>query len=87
VTDAGDGAADGARPLGVVECFVAVTRQCPSGAARRVAEHALAAVESQGAGALPAQAFLVLTAVRGWRGRRAEQVRRSLEEFLAAPGG
>jgi hypothetical protein len=77
----------GAEPrlLGVIECFHAVVRQCPSGAVRRVAEHALAAVERDGAAALPDQAFLVLTAVRGWQGERAAQVKRSLEDFLAAP--
>jgi hypothetical protein len=70
------------RELGVVECFHAVIRQCPSGPVRKVAEHALAAVERDGAAALPEQAFLVLTAVRGWQGERASQVKRSLQAFL-----
>lgn len=75
---------DAERTLGVVEAFHAVVRQCPNGPARRVAEHALATLERDGAGALPEQAFLVLTAVRGWQGARAAQVKRSLEAFLAA---
>ena len=74
---------DRTRRLGVVECFISVVNQCPSGAARRVAENALAAVEREGAKALPEQAFLVLSAARGWRGERAAQVQRSLEAFLA----
>jgi hypothetical protein len=74
---------DRARTLGVVECFVAVINQCPNGSVRRVAELALANVERDGAAALAEQAFLVLTAVRGWQGERAAQVKRSLEAFLA----
>jgi hypothetical protein len=70
------------RTLGVIECFVAVVKQCPSGSVRRMAESALAAVERGGATALPEQAFLVLTAVRGWQGKRATQVKRSLSAFL-----
>jgi hypothetical protein len=75
---------DNPRMLGVVECFVAVVNQCPSGAVRRVAENALAVVEREGAAALPAQAFLVLSASAGWRGERAAQVKRSLQSFLDA---
>lgn len=77
---------DRSRALGVVECFTAVVDQCPSGPARRVAEAALASVEREGAKALPEQAFLVLSAVRGWQGERAAQVKRSLEAFLAGAG-
>jgi aspartate carbamoyltransferase catalytic subunit len=84
VSDAARGA-DTTRTLGVVECFHVVLRHCPSGAVRRAAEVALAAVEAGGAAALPEQAFLVLTAVRGWQGERAMQVKRSLEAFLAPP--
>jgi len=73
---------DRTRVLGVVESFVAVVKQCPSGSVRRMAENALAAVERDGAAALPEQAFLVLTAVRGWQGDRATQVKRSLTSFL-----
>ena len=46
------------RPLGVVECFVAVVNQCPNGSVRRMAENALRGVERDGAAALPEQAFL-----------------------------
>jgi len=74
--------ADGERTLGVVECFTAVVRQCPKGPARALAEHALATVEREGARALHEQAFLVLTAIQGWQGARAAQVRRSLQAFL-----
>ena len=74
---------DFTRTLGVVESFVAVVKQCPNGSVRRVAELALANVERDGASAMAEQAFLVLTAVRGWQGERAAQVKRSLEAFLA----
>jgi hypothetical protein len=77
---------DHSRLLGVIECFSAVVRQCPNGSARRLAENALAAIEREGAAALPEQAFLVLTAARGWQGERAAQVRRSLERFLEETG-
>jgi len=73
---------DCTRTLGVVESFVAVVNQCPNGSVRRVAESALEIVKRDGAGALPEQAFLVLTAVRGWQGARAAQVKRSLQAFL-----
>jgi hypothetical protein len=75
-----------ARELGVIECFHAVLNQCPSGAVRLVAENALAAVEREGAKALPEQAFRVLSATRGWHGARADQVKRSLESFLSRAG-
>lgn len=71
-----------ARLLGVVECFTAVARQCPKGPARALAESALGAVERGGAAALAEQAFLVLTAIQGWQGERASQVKRSLQAFL-----
>lgn len=74
--------ADPTRTLGVVECFTAVVRHCPKGPARAIAEGALAAVAREGAGALAEQAFLVLTAIQGWQGERAGQVRRSLQAFL-----
>jgi hypothetical protein len=77
---------DRTRTLGVVECFVAVVNQCPNGSVRRVAESALEIVKRDGAGAFPEQAFLVLTAVRGWQGERAAQVKRSLQVFLDAAG-
>ena len=72
------------RMLGVVECFVAVVNQCPNGSVRRMTENALLAVERDGAAGLPEQAFLVLTAIRGWQGNRAAQVKRSLQAFLDA---
>ncbi len=82
------------RTLGVIECFKAVTDQCPKGPARVLAEAALAAVERDGASVLPAQAYLVLSALRGWQGERAQQVHRSLQAFLetsatkgSGPGG
>jgi len=70
------------RRLGVVEAFTVVTRSCPSGAVRSVAENALEAVKREGAKTLPEQAFLVLTACRGWQGDRATQVKESLRGFL-----
>jgi hypothetical protein len=70
----------------VIECFVAVRDQCPSGAVRRVAEQALARVEREGARVLAEEAFLVLSAAGGWRGERAEQVKRSLRAFLEHGG-
>lgn len=75
---------DRTRTLGVIECFHAVLSQCPSGAVRAVAQQALATVEGKGASVLAEQAFLVLSAVRGWQGPRAAQVKRSLEAFLGA---
>ena len=75
-----------ARELGVVECFHAVVNQCPKGAARTIAEGALAALEREGGGAMAEQAFLVLSAIRGWQGERAAQVRRSLQAFLERSG-
>jgi len=77
---------DSPRTLGVVECFTAVVRQCPKEPARALAGSALAAVERDGAGALPEQAYLVLTAIGGWQGERASQVKRSLQAFLDAQG-
>jgi hypothetical protein len=74
---------DKTRRLGVIECFAAVVNQCPSGAARQLAERALATVQREGAKALPEQAFLVRSGVGGWQGERATQVKRSLDAFLA----
>ena len=70
------------RLLGVTEAIVAVRDQCPSGAVRAVARGALETVGREGAAALPAQAYLVLSATRGWTGERASLVRRSLQAFL-----
>lgn len=66
----------------MVEAFTAVVNSCPSGKVRAVAENALEAVKQRGADALPEQAFLVLTACRGWHGDRAAQVKESLQAFL-----
>ena len=74
---------DAPRRLGVIEAFTTVINSCPSGAVRNVAEQALDAVKRDGAGALPQQAFFVLTAVRGWQGDKASQVKDALETFLA----
>lgn len=70
------------RRLGVTEAIVAVRDQCPSGAVRQVARGALEAVGRDGADALPTQAYLVLSAARGWTGERAALVKRSLQAFL-----
>jgi len=74
------------RQLGVVEAFVAVRDQCPSGAVRAVAERALEAIKSREPGVLQRQAYLVSIAIQGWRGDRAKQVHDSLERFLASTG-
>ena len=77
-------AGDYDRELGVIEAFMVITRQCPNGAVRACAEQALE-VAKQGADnpqLLHEQAFLVLTAMRGWRGERASQVSRSLSAFV-----
>jgi hypothetical protein len=71
------------RLLGVTEAIVAVRDQCPSGPVREVARAALETVGRDGADALPTQAYLVLSATRGWMGERAALVRRSLQAFLA----
>lgn len=75
-------ASDRNRNLGLVECFHAVLNQCPYGPARTIAEQGLSAVEREGAPAMAHQAFLLRTAIRGWQGERAEQVKRSLDAFL-----
>lgn len=72
------------RLLGVSEAILAVREQCPSGAVRAVARGALETIAREGAAALPAQAFLVLSAARGWTGERAALVKRSLQAFLDA---
>jgi hypothetical protein len=78
-------AKDYSRTLGVVEAITAVRDQCPSGAVQAAARAALEAIEREGAATFPQQAFLVLSAARGWTGERAEQVKRSLRAFLG-PG-
>ena len=71
------------RPLGIVEAFHVTRDQCPSGPVQRVARQALDAVAHEGAGALPLQAFYLLTAVRGWQGPQAARVKQALESYLA----
>lgn len=73
---------DAARLLGVIEALVAVRDQCPHAGVREHAERALESVKQGGAGVLREQASLVLTTLAGWRGERADQVKRSLLAFL-----
>jgi hypothetical protein len=77
------------RVLGVVEAITSARDQCPSGAARLCAERALEAIKTGGSAVLREQAWFVCNALLGWRGERAEQVRRSLNAFLeeSAPPG
>jgi len=72
------------RTLGVVEAITAVTLQCPHGSVVAAAEQALEAIKRDGADAMAIQAFLVLSAIKGWRGERAGQVHRSLRAYLDA---
>ncbi len=73
---------DYAREMGVVECLVAITNQCPSGPVRSVATHALEAIKSGGPGVMREQVYFVLTALQGWRGARARQIHDSLSAFM-----
>jgi len=75
------------RRLGVIEAFTTVVNACPNGAVRQVAERALETVKRDGADALPVQAYYVLTAVRGWQGDKATQVKDALGAFLAESDG
>ena len=70
------------RNLGVVEAITAVTRQCPHGSVVKAAEQSLETIKERGADAMAEQAFLVLSAIQGWRGDVARQVHRSLQSFL-----
>ena len=70
------------RTLGVVEAIMAARDQCPSGAARACAERALEAIKAGESGVVREQAWFVCNALLGWRGERAEQVRRSLNAFI-----
>jgi hypothetical protein len=78
---------DYSRQLGVVEAFVAITQPCPSGSVRAAAERALEAIKTREPGVLDQQAYFVLTAMRGWRGDRASQVRKSLAAYLDRDAG
>lgn len=71
------------RRLGVIEAFTAVVNQCPNGSVQTVARSALEAVKERGSEAMAEQAFLVLSAARGWQGEKAARVKETLEEFLA----
>jgi hypothetical protein len=70
------------RDLGVIEAITWVTRSCPSGVVVSLAERALAEIKAGGASAMQQQAYLVLSALQGWRGERARQVHRSLTRYL-----
>ena len=70
------------RALGVVEALVAVRDQCPHAAVRDHAARALEAVQGGGPAELREQAFLVLSTIAGWRGERAQAVKRALRGFL-----
>ena len=75
-------ATDYERTLGVVEAITAARDQCPSGAARNATERALEAIKTGGAEVMREQAWFVCASLQGWRGERADQVRRSLNIFL-----
>jgi hypothetical protein len=70
------------RTLGVIEALTAVRDQCPHAAVRDHAAAALREVARGGSSALRSQASLVLSTLAGWRGERADQVKRSLRSFL-----
>lgn len=70
------------RPLGVIEALTAARDQCPNAAVRVHAARALEALKGGGPDALREQASLVLGTLAGWRGERAEAVKRSLHDFL-----
>ncbi len=70
------------RDLGVIEAITWVTRSCPSGVVVSIAERALETIKTEGASTMRQQAYLVLSALQGWRGERARQVHRSLTRYL-----
>lgn len=70
------------RQMGVVECLVAITNQCPSGPVRSVAAQALEAIKERKPGVMREQIYFVLTALQGWRGARARQIHDSLTAFM-----
>ena len=72
----------------MIEALVAARDQCPHAGVREHAAAALAKLTAKpgGAAALREQASLVLSTLAGWRGERADQVKRSLLEFLASTG-
>jgi hypothetical protein len=68
----------------VIEAMVAARDQCPHAAVREHAARALEAAKDAGPEALRRQAFLVLSTLAGWRGERADAVKRALAEFVRA---
>ena len=70
------------RPLGVIEALTSVQTQCPHAAVREHAARALEAIKAGGPDVLRRQASLVLSTLAGWRGARADAVKRSLIQFL-----
>lgn len=66
----------------MIEALVAVRDQCPHAAVRDHAATALERIKEGGSAALREQASLVLSTLAGWRGERADQVKRSLFAFL-----
>lgn len=71
----------------MIEALTSARDQCPHAAVRENAARALEAVKGGGGGALREQAFLVLSTLAGWRGERAEAVKRALRDFLERSGG
>lgn len=74
-------AKDYSRQLGVVECLVAISNECPSGPVRAAAAQALEAIKGRQPGVMREQVYFVLSAIQGWRGERARQVHDSLSAF------
>ncbi|MCP4039362.1 MAG: hypothetical protein GY944_22820 [bacterium] len=73
------------RQLGVVECLVAITRECPSGPVRAAASQALETIKQADGSVMREQVYYVLSALQGWRGQRASQVHASLTAFYQDP--
>ena len=74
--------AEAERPLGVIEAIQAVRDQCPHAAVREHATQALDRIKQGGSDALREQVYLVYSTLAGWRGERANAVKRALGEFL-----
>jgi hypothetical protein len=70
------------RPLGVIEALTSVQNQCPHAGVREHAARALEAIKAGGPDVLRQQASLVLSTLAGWRGARADAVKRALIQFL-----
>lgn len=77
---------DTQRELGVVEAILLVRDRCPHGAVREHAATALDRLKGADPETVKEQAFLVLSTLAGWRGPRADQVKRSLRAFLERTG-